>query len=237
MIKDRIVLLLTACLVLLAGIALALYFELNRSQASIENLKAEILTDLRGEVGDSSPENRAGDGQPEKHGSLGSTAERHTPAEGGVAAKSRKKPLSKVAYWISNDYSDDKLYGFATWAELTGNGHFIIEQCFAPDYSVEVTAEQPPSQTIRCKTLADARVNTISTSEILLNNGEVVPIHLAGSTQAPTLSLTLADQKIELVPGHKDNLANGLSSLTSVQNAQKLALKKYRSQMSSKTTQ
>ncbi len=205
--------LLTVCVVLLTGIALTLYYQLNQSQISTEKLKAEILTELR--------DNMAG--------GLGTeNSERYQQPENGVA-KPPDAPLSKIEYWISNDYSDDKQHGFATWLELAEKGHFIIEHCFAPDYSSEVTAEQIPYQIIKCKTLADTRIANISKSEIVLSNGKVVPIQLARSTMAPTLSLTLAGQKVELLPGQKNILALGLSSLASVKEARKAAFDKYRS--------
>ena len=68
-----------------------------------------------------------------------------------------------------------------------------------------------------------------SKSEIILKNGKIVPIHLDASTIAPTLSLTLVEQKIELVPGQKNTLTHDLSSLASVKDAHKVAFDKYRS--------
>ncbi len=234
---HRVVQLLTVCVVLLTGIALTLYYQLHQSRISTENLKAEILAEMLDIVDGSATDNVERQQQPKIDVASSDTGEHQTMAEARIVAKPAEAPLSKIEYWISNDYSDDKQHGFATWVELVESGHFIIQHCLAPDYSSEVTIEQTPDQTIKCKTLADSSIENISKSEIVLNNGKIVPIHLAGSTMAPTLSLTVAGQKVALVPGQKNTLAHGLSSLASVKEAHKVAFDKYKSLMSIQTIQ
>lgn len=232
-----VVLLLTVCVVLLAGIALALYYQLHQSRVSTENLKVEIMTELRNMIGESAAKNVERNQQPENSVAPSNNGEHQTMAEARIVTKPPEAPLSKIEYWISNDYSEDKQHGFSAWLELIESGHFIIEHCFAPDYSSEVTVGQIPYQPIKCKTLADTRIDKISKSKIVLNNGKIVPIHLAGSTMAPTLSLTLDEKKIKMVPGQKNTLSHGLSSLASVKESREVAFDKYRSMMSSQILQ
>jgi hypothetical protein len=67
----------------------------------------------------------------------GHTRDRGTPEVSETEPVAQ--PLSQNEYWISIDYSDEKPYGFSAWLELVPDGRFILEQCFAPDYSAEVS--------------------------------------------------------------------------------------------------
>ncbi len=222
MTTQRIMQLLTVGIVLLAGITLAQYFQLKQQAVSAEDLKAEILAELRGGAGGPDPAQLE---LPHEGLGQGDTSERQSPVP--VEHEPPAEPLSQNQYWISSDYSDDKPYGFSAWLELVPGGHFILEHCFAPDYSVAVSAEQDPYQSPMCRTMADTRIVNISDTEMVLKGDKSVPISLEVSAQIHTLSLKLDAHKIELTPGQKNTLWEGLSSLPSSQKAHEVAWKKH----------
>lgn len=223
MTTQRIMQLLTVGIVLLAGITLAQYFQLKQQAVSAEDLKAEILAELRG--GSSGPVPAQAEQLPEGLDQGDISERRRSPVP--VEPEPPAEPLSQNQYWISSDYSDDKPYGFSAWLELVPGGHFILEHCFAPDYSVAVSAEQDPYQSPRCRTMADTRIVNISDTEMVLKGDKSVPIRLDVSAQIHTLSLKLDEHKIELTPGQKNTLWEGLSSLPSSQKAHEVAWKKH----------
>lgn len=131
MTAQRLTQLLVLCIVLLAGIALAQYFQLQQQKVSAEDLKVQILAELRGGTDRTAP------APGEQHRNQDDIRDRglQEPVEPEPVAQ----PLSQSEYWISTDYSDEKPYGFSAWLELVPDGRFILEQCFAPDYSAEVS--------------------------------------------------------------------------------------------------
>lgn len=220
--NQRITQLLVLCVVLLAGIALGQYFQLKQQKMTAEDLKAQVLAELRGGAGSAAP---AAAGEPVAQLAQRDTRDRELPEL--IEPITPAEPLSPTEYWISTDYSDDKPHGFSAWLELVPNGHFILEQCFAPDYSAEVSAEQDPYRAPTCKLLIDTRIVRISDTEIVLRDNASMPIILDVSTEPHTLSLTLDDNRIELTPGQKNTLWEGLSSLPSVQEAHQAAWKEH----------
>lgn len=223
MTTQRIMQLLVLSIILLAGITLAQYFQLKQQAVSAEALKAEILAELRGGAGGPDPAQLE---LPHEGLDQGDTSERRrSPVL--VEHEPPAEPLSQNQYWISSDYSDDKPYGFSAWLELVPGGHFILEHCFAPDYSVAVSAEQDPYQSPMCRTMADTSIVKISDTEMVLKGDKSVPISLDVSAQIHTLSLKLDEHKIELTPGQKNTLWEGLSSLPSSKKAHEAAWEKH----------
>ena len=222
MTTQKIMQLFVLCIVLLAGIALVQYFQLKQQKVSAEDLKAQILAELRGGA-DSKTLSPAE--QPVEYLNQDDTGNRRQ--EELVDPAPPAEPLSQNEYWISTDYSDDKPYGFSGWVELVPGGHFILEHCFSPDYSAEVTAEQDPYQSPTCKTLVDTRIIKISDTEIVLKNEVSIPMSLDVSAPIQMLLITIGNNKINLTPGQKNTLWEGLSSLPSIRLAHKEAWEKH----------
>ena len=219
---QRIMQLLVFGIILLIGLTLLQYIHLKQQAVSAEAFKAEILAELRGGDFGSVPVQAK---KPQEGLDQGSNSE-HRPVE-PVEPEPPPEPLSQNQYWISTDYSDDKPYGFSGWLELVPGGHFILEQCFAPDYSVAVSAEQDPYQPPTCKVLADTHITRVSGAELVLEGNQTVPIDLDAAARIQTLSLILGDNTIELVPGQKNTLWEGLAFLPSVKTAHDAAWKKH----------
>ena len=210
--------LLSIAIVLLAGISIAQYQQLNKVSAMVTKLKANITGDAETDAFKYNNPHHQSD-----------AAASNTPVVSNkiLTKPAPPKPVSPTQYWISTDYSDEKPHGFAGWLELVPGGHFILEHCFAPDYGVAVSAVQDHYQSPTCKTMADTRIDRISDTEMILQGNRSVTMSLDVSTEIHTLSLELDEHKIELTPGQKNILWEGLSSLPSIKKAHEVAWEKH----------
>jgi hypothetical protein len=200
--------LLSAAVVLLAGVSLGQYMQRTTQTAAMADIKAELLAELRHSSAQS-----AGVSTRNVSGRQYEQPMPEMPAEPPV-------PLSTTQYWISNDYSDDKPFGFSAWIEMVPGGNFILEKCSAPDYSdVEVTAEMPIERIPECEQLISTKIATINDTEIMLKGGRALPLKLEQDKVPHRLEFALQGQAIVFVPGSKNTLWTQLPALPSVRKA------------------
>lgn len=214
--------LLTIAVLVLAGISLAQFWQLRQQQGAREQLKDEILAELRA----AQPGDRPGPGGTEARAQAGADAANVSPAAAPEPAPP-PTPLAATEYWISTDYSDQKPHGYSVWLETVPGGHFIAERCDAPAYSSEVRADRLPFEDPVCETLSDTRVHTISETNLQLAEGGSLPMTLATADGSPVLNLEWDHNRITLHPGQKNTLWEGLQTLPSVRQAQQAAWDRY----------
>ena len=215
---NKVVLLMWVVIVLLAGLSIAQYLQINEQSATVANLKADILAELRQPPASSRlpGENR----YPEQ----ALTGRQSTGAVAPARPPEPPKPISDTQYWISKDYSDDKPFGFSAWAELVAGGNLILEKCLAPDYSnIQINAENPPEQIPECTQLINTKIATVNKAELVLDSANRIPMKLEQKGDIKTLTLTIEGADVVLEPGSKNTLWEGLTNLSSVKRAYQAA--------------
>lgn len=210
--ENRIIWLMSAAIILLAGITMGQHLQLSKQAVSVEDIKAEILAELR------SPPVNSTQGQPRE------SADRQAAGVAPAMPEEPPEPLSSTQYWISTDYSDVKPYGFSSWIVLTPGGNIIVEKCLAPDYSnARVTAEMPTELIPECRQLINATIAKIGENDIALNGGKRLPVKFEQDKEIRKIELQIEGETVLLVPGSKNTLWEHLSGLPSVRLAHKQA--------------
>jgi hypothetical protein len=214
---NRTILLMSAVIILLAGISIGQYLHINKQSTSVAELKAEILAELRQPV-TSSYQDSTNQYQDAK------TTNRQDRSVSSDQPPVPPKALSDTQYWISKDYSDEHPYGYSAWAVLVAGGNFILERCRAPDYTdIQINAEVPPDQIPECHELVNTKITDIDETQVVIATGKTIPVKLVESEGAERLTLDFEGISIVLEPGSKNSLLEGLTFLPSVKQAQQNA--------------
>jgi hypothetical protein len=216
--SNKTVLSMSVVIILLAGLSIAQYLQINQQSTSVENLKAEILAELR--QSPASPRLPGEEQYPEKV----VAGSRSTGAVSQYRPPEPPKAISDTQYWISKDFSDDKPFGYSAWAELVAGGNLIVEKCLAPDYSnVQISAENPPEQIPECTQLINSKIASINKAELVLDSANKIPMTLEQKDDISRLTLTIEGTRVVLEPGSKNTLWEGLIYLPSVKQAYQAA--------------
>ena len=215
---NKTVLLMSVVILLLAGLSIAQYLQMNEQSTSVAKLKAEILAELRKST--ASPRLPGEEQYPEQV----VAGSQPTGAVSQYRPPEPPKAISDTEYWISKDLSDDKPFGFSAWAELVAGGDLILEKCLAPDYSnLQISAENPPEQIPECTQLINSKIASINKAELVLDSANKIPMKLEQKGDISRLTLTREGADVVLEPGSKNTLWEGLINLPSVKQAYQAA--------------
>jgi hypothetical protein len=209
---------MSVVILLLAGLSIAQYLQMNEQSTSVAKLKAEILAELRKST--ASPRLPGEEQYPEQV----VAGSQPTGAVSQYRPPEPPKAISDTEYWISKDLSDDKPFGFSAWAELVAGGDLILEKCLAPDYSnLQISAENPPEQIPECTQLINSKIASINKAELVLDSANKIPMKLEQKGDISRLTLTIEGADVVLEPGSKNTLWEGLINLPSVKQAYQAA--------------